>query len=87
MARKAMTGKALVFVAGHRRPAVAPLDAAYTRRHPDGTPIRALSTADTLDRAMARHEAATTGAARAGAATAGAATTGGTGTSIRRSAA
>lgn len=54
MARGDMARKALVFVAGHRRPAVAPLGARYTRRHPDGTPVRASSTRDTLEAALAR---------------------------------
>ncbi len=38
-----MNGKGLVFVRGHRRPTVAPLAARYVLRHPDGSPVRALS--------------------------------------------
>ena len=47
-------GKALVFVIGHRRPSVAPLDAKYVRRYADGQPVLARSTSDTLDEALAR---------------------------------
>lgn len=55
---KAMTGKALVFVRGHKRPSVAPLDAKYVRRLPDGEPMLAATTGDTIEAAMARWEKA-----------------------------
>ena len=55
MSKDRMADKALVFVTGHRRPAVAPLAARYVRRHPDGEPVRAVSTKDTLEAALARH--------------------------------
>lgn len=55
---KAMTGKALVFVRGHKRPSVAPLDAKYVRRFPDGEPMLAATTGDTIEAAMARWEKA-----------------------------
>lgn len=53
-----MRGKALVFVKGHRRPSVAPLDAKYVRRLPDGEPMLAATTGDTIEAAMARWEKA-----------------------------
>jgi hypothetical protein len=52
-----MDGKALVFVTGHPRPSVAKLTAPYIRIHPDGTPMLAASTSDTVAACMARWEA------------------------------
>lgn len=49
-----MVGKALCFVTGHPRPAVAPLGARYVRRHSDGTPMLANGTRDTLAACEAR---------------------------------
>lgn len=56
--RSEMEGKGLVFVTGHRRPTVAPLAAKYVRHHPDGSPMLAESTSDTIEAAEARHQAA-----------------------------
>jgi hypothetical protein len=53
-----MTGKALVFVRGHKHPTVAPLTARFVLRHPDGAPMLALSTRDTLEACAARWERA-----------------------------
>lgn len=53
-----MAGKGLVFVRGHKHPAVAPLTARFVRRHPDGTPMLATSTRDTIEAAEARWERA-----------------------------
>lgn len=53
-----MQGKALCFVTGHNRPAVAPLTAKYARTHPDGSPMLADGTGDTLVACVARWEAA-----------------------------
>jgi len=53
-----MEGKTLAFVTGHSRPAVAPTGARYVRRHPDGTPMLATSTRDTLADCEARYAAA-----------------------------
>lgn len=53
-----MTGKQLVFVRGHKHPTVAPLVARFVRRHPDGSPMVATSTKDTLEACEARWERA-----------------------------
>lgn len=58
MRKNDMKGKALVFVLGHRRPSVAPLDARYVRRLPDETPMLATGTRDTIEAAVARWEKA-----------------------------
>lgn len=58
-----MQGKALCFVTGHNKPAVAPTSARYVRTHPDGSPMLASGTGDTLADCAARWEAAQSEAA------------------------
>jgi hypothetical protein len=52
--RPEMRGKSLYFVVGHPRPAVAPDNAPFIRKHPDGSPMRAISGQDTLAACEAR---------------------------------
>lgn len=51
-----MQDKGLVFVLGHPRPAVEPLGAPYTLKHPDGSPMLAISTKDTFADCRSRWE-------------------------------
>lgn len=53
-----MAGKSLVFVQGHRHPTVAPVTARYVRKHPDGTPMLAKDTRDTVEACEARWDIA-----------------------------
>lgn len=53
-----MQGKAQCFVTGHNKPAVAPTNAKYVRTHPDGSPMLAASSTDTVAECTARWEAA-----------------------------
>ena len=49
---------AMCFVKGHRKPSPCPPDAKYVRRHPDGSPMLAESTEDTIEDCAARWQAA-----------------------------
>ena len=60
VARPEMRGKALCFVRGSTKPAVAPLEALYVLRHPDGSPMVAESTSDSYEACSARWELAHT---------------------------
>lgn len=68
----AMAGKGLYFVTGHPRPAVAKPDDRFVRLHPDGTPMLAIGTRDTLDACRARWDAAADSKAKGRAKTASA---------------